>query len=81
MKQSRTKQGKLPLLTPMSEVAGRFSIQAAATALQIANGGKGCCLGGVPGVSPAKLWSFWGRDGGYSGSADGFRFGSRYHYY
>ena len=48
-------QGKLPLLTPMSEVAGRFSIQAAATALQIANGGKGMLLGGVPGVSPARI--------------------------
>lgn len=47
--------GRLPLLTPMSEVAGRISIQAGATALQMANGGKGVLLGGVPGVAPAKV--------------------------
>ncbi len=48
-------QGRLPLLTPMSEVAGRIAIQAGATALQMANGGKGLLLGGVPGVPPAKV--------------------------
>jgi len=42
--------GSLPLLTPMSEVAGRLSIQAGAHALQKANGGRGVLLGGVPGV-------------------------------
>lgn len=47
--------GRLPLLTPMSEVAGRIAIQAGATALQMANGGKGVLLGGVPGVAPAKV--------------------------
>lgn len=47
--------GRLPLLTPMSEVAGRIAIQAGATALQMANGGKGLLLGGVPGVPPAKV--------------------------
>lgn len=47
--------GRLPLLTPMSEVAGRIAIQAGATALQIAYGGKGLLLGGVPGVPPAKV--------------------------
>lgn len=47
--------GRLPLLTPMSEVAGRMSIQAGATALQLSNGGKGVLLGGVPGVPPAKV--------------------------
>lgn len=47
--------GSLPLLTPMSEVAGRLSIQAGAFALQKANGGRGVLLGGVPGVSPAKV--------------------------
>ena len=47
--------GSLPLLTPMSEVAGRLSIQAGAYALQKANGGIGKLLGGVPGVSPAKV--------------------------
>jgi alanine dehydrogenase len=47
--------GGLPLLAPMSEVAGRLSIQAAATALQKPNGGRGVLLGGVPGVAPGKV--------------------------
>ena len=47
--------GALPLLTPMSEVAGRIAIQAGATALQMANGGRGVLLGGVPGVAPGKV--------------------------
>ena len=47
--------GTLPLLTPMSEVAGRVAIQAGATALQMANGGRGVLLGGVPGVAPGKV--------------------------
>ncbi len=45
----------LPLLTPMSEVAGRMSIQVGATALQKAHGGFGVLLGGVPGVAPARV--------------------------
>jgi alanine dehydrogenase len=48
-------RGGLPLLAPMSEVAGRLSIQAGATALQKPNGGRGVLLGGVPGVLPAKV--------------------------
>ena len=48
-------RGGLPLLAPMSEVAGRLSIQAGATALQKANGGLGVLLGGVPGVAPGKV--------------------------
>ncbi|MGY6709103.1 MAG: alanine dehydrogenase [Rhizobiaceae bacterium] len=48
-------RGGLPLLAPMSEVAGRLAIQAGATALQKANGGRGVLLGGVPGVLPAKV--------------------------
>ena len=47
--------GGLPLLAPMSEVAGRLAIQAAAHALEKVNGGKGMLLGGVPGVLPAKV--------------------------
>jgi len=47
--------GSLPLLTPMSEVAGRMSIQVGAASLQKANGGFGVLLGGVPGVQPAKV--------------------------
>lgn len=48
-------EGRLPLLAPMSEIAGRIAIQAGATALQINNGGKGVLLGGVPGVLPGKV--------------------------
>jgi alanine dehydrogenase len=47
--------GSLPLLTPMSEVAGRMSVQVGAYYLQKANGGRGILLGGVPGVAPAKV--------------------------
>jgi alanine dehydrogenase len=48
-------QGGLPLLKPMSQVAGRLSIQAGATALEKSHGGLGSLLGGVPGVAPAKV--------------------------
>ncbi len=48
-------QGGLPLLAPMSEVAGRLSIQAGAWCLEKAHGGSGVLLGGVPGVDPAKV--------------------------
>lgn len=47
--------GKLPLLTPMSEVAGRMSVQVGATYLEKMNGGKGVLLGGVPGVPAANV--------------------------
>lgn len=47
--------GGLPLLTPMSQVAGRMSIQAGAHCLEMAQGGSGVLLGGVPGVSPADV--------------------------
>jgi alanine dehydrogenase len=48
-------RGGLPLLKPMSQVAGRMAIQAGATALEKAHGGRGVLLGGVPGVLPAKV--------------------------
>jgi len=48
-------RGGLPLLAPMSEVAGRMSIQAGAHCLEIAQGGRGQLLGGVPGVPAAKV--------------------------
>lgn len=51
----RDRQGTLPLLTPMSEVAGRMSIQEGARFLEKPQGGKGVLLGGVPGVKPAKV--------------------------
>jgi alanine dehydrogenase len=47
--------GGLPLLKPMSQVAGRMSIQAGAGALEKAQGGRGVLLGGVPGVKPGKV--------------------------
>ena len=47
--------GGLPLLAPMSEVAGRMAVQAGAHYLEKAHGGKGVLLGGVPGVDPAKV--------------------------
>jgi len=47
--------GRLPLLRPMSEVAGRLSVQVGATALHKAAGGRGVLLGGVPGVTPGKV--------------------------
>jgi alanine dehydrogenase len=49
------RRGQLPLLAPMSEVAGRLSIQAGAWCLEKAHGGAGVLLGGVPGVEPAKV--------------------------
>jgi alanine dehydrogenase len=48
-------RGGLPLLAPMSEVAGRMSIQAGAHSLEISQGGRGMLLGGVPGVLAAKV--------------------------
>ena len=47
--------GGLPLLKPMSQVAGRMAVQAGATALEKAHGGRGVLLGGVPGVQPARV--------------------------
>lgn len=47
--------GGLPMLKPMSQVAGRLSIQAGAFALEKSHGGRGVLLGGVPGVQPAKI--------------------------
>ena len=47
--------GQLPLLAPMSEIAGRIAVQAGATALQMEGGGRGVLLGGVPGVEPGRV--------------------------
>lgn len=51
----QTETGELPLLTPMSEIAGRMSVQIGASLLQNKRGGRGVLLGGVPGVSPADV--------------------------
>ncbi len=48
-------RGGLPLLAPMSQVAGRMSVQSGAHALEKAQGGRGVLLGGVPGVAPGKV--------------------------
>src|SRR5580698_7660810 len=51
----RETDGSLPLLTPMSEVAGRMAVQVGAQYLEAPNGGRGVLLGGVPGVAPASV--------------------------
>jgi len=51
----RESDGSLPLLTPMSEVAGRMAVQIGARYLEAPNGGRGVLLGGVPGVRPANV--------------------------
>ena len=51
----READGSLPLLTPMSEVAGRMAVQVGAQYLEAPNGGRGILLGGVPGVAPANV--------------------------
>jgi alanine dehydrogenase len=51
----REGEGSLPLLTPMSEVAGRMSVQVGAQYLEKPRGGRGILLGGVPGVAPANV--------------------------
>jgi len=51
----REKDGSLPLLTPMSEVAGRLAVQIGAVYLEAHNGGRGVLLGGVPGVAPGNV--------------------------
>jgi alanine dehydrogenase len=61
-----TEDGKLPLLAPMSEVAGRLATQMGAWALEKAQGGRGLLLGGVPGVPPAKVVVLGGGIVGYN---------------
>lgn len=51
----REQDGSLPLLTPMSEVAGRLAVQIGAVYLEAPNGGRGVLLGGVPGVAPGNV--------------------------
>ena len=58
--------GDLPLLKPMSQVAGRLAVQVGATALQKVGGGRGVLMGGVPGVAPAKVIVIGGGDVGFN---------------
>ncbi|MDN3509064.1 MAG: alanine dehydrogenase [Candidatus Neptunochlamydia sp.] len=70
-------KGRLPLLTPMSEVAGRISIQAGANALHMVSGGRGILLGGVPGVlSPGKVVIIGGGIVGTQGAKMGVGLGA-----
>ncbi len=62
----RDKQGELPLLIPMSEVAGRMAIHEGARFLEKPQGGKGVLIGGVPGVKPAKVLVLGGGVVGYN---------------
>lgn len=59
-------KGELPLLRPMSQVAGRLSIQVGARAMQKNGGGRGVLMGGVPGVAPAKVVIIGGGDVGFN---------------
>lgn len=62
----RKADGSLPLLIPMSEVAGRMAVQAGARLLEKPNGGSGKLIGGVPGVKPAKVLVLGGGVVGYN---------------
>jgi alanine dehydrogenase len=62
----QTADGRLPLLAPMSEVAGRLATQMGAWALEKAQGGRGVLLGGVPGVPPARVLVLGGGIVGYN---------------
>jgi alanine dehydrogenase len=69
--------GTLPLLAPMSEVAGRLSIQAGAWCLEKARGGSGVLLGGVPGVEPAKVMIIGGGMVGFNAAQMATGMGAR----
>ena len=69
--------GELPLLTPMSEVAGRMAIQAGAKYLEQYYGGRGMLLGGVPGVAPANVLIIGGGVVGINAAKMAAGFGAR----
>lgn len=69
-------RNRLPLLEPMSEIAGRLSIQVGATSLQMNNGGRGVLLGGVPGVLPAKVLVIGGGAAGAEAARMAFGLGA-----
>lgn len=70
-------RGRLPLLAPMSEVAGRLSIQVGAHCLEKSAGGSGVLLGGVPGVAPGKVVIIGGGVVGYNAARIAVGFGAR----
>ena len=61
--------GALPLLAPMSEVAGRLSAQVGAYHMMRSHGGRGVLMGGVPGVAPAEVVVIGGGMAGYNARA------------
>ena len=71
------RNGRLPLLAPMSEVAGRLSVQAGAACLEKAKGGSGVLLGGVPGVEPAKVTVIGGGVVGFNATQMAVGMGAR----
>src|SRR5579871_6741969 len=73
----RDRQGTLPLLTPMSEVAGRMSVQVGAAYLEKEHGGRGILLGGVPGVPPAIVTIVGGGIVGSNAARIALGFGAR----
>jgi alanine dehydrogenase len=73
----RDRQGTLPLLTPMSEVAGRMSVQVGATYLEKERGGRGILLGGVPGVPPAHVTILGGGIVGINAARIALGFGAK----
>lgn len=73
----RDDRGRLPLLTPMSEVAGRMSVQEGARFLERPQGGKGVLLGGVPGVEPAGVTILGGGVVGSNAAKIAAGFGAR----
>ncbi|HZU24330.1 MAG TPA: alanine dehydrogenase [Bryobacteraceae bacterium] len=72
----REDDGSLPLLTPMSEVAGRMSVQVGAQYLEAPNGGRGVLLGGVPGVAPANVVILGGGIVGHNAARMAFGLGA-----
>lgn len=72
-------QGRLPLLAPMSEIAGRMAVQAGAHHLEMAQGGKGILLGGIPGVAPAEVLILGGGVVGANAAAMAVGMGAQVH--
>src|SRR3954447_25304768 len=72
-----TERGALPLLAPMSEIAGRLSAQAAAYYLEKPHGGRGLLLGGVPGVAPGSVVVLGGGMVGYNSARIALGLGAR----
>src|SRR5207245_6242111 len=70
-----TDSGALPLLAPMSEIAGRLAAQAGAYFLEKPLGGRGLLLGGVPGVAPGRVLIIGGGIGGYHAAVIALRLG------